>query len=44
VSESLVSKLMELHSEGNGQTTKTDGTGAKVERAEGYEPPVQESV
>uniref|UniRef100_A0A2K6CR23 40S ribosomal protein S3a n=1 Tax=Macaca nemestrina TaxID=9545 RepID=A0A2K6CR23_MACNE len=33
-------KLMELHGEGS-----TSGkTGAKVERADGYEPPVQESV
>ncbi|EMP41323.1 40S ribosomal protein S3a [Chelonia mydas] len=38
-------KLMELHGEGGG-TGKPSGdeTGAKVERADGYEPPVQESV
>ncbi|XP_021563906.1 40S ribosomal protein S3a isoform X10 [Carlito syrichta] len=38
-------KLMELHGEGSssGKTTG-DETGAKVERADGYEPPVQESV
>ncbi|KAH0515589.1 40S ribosomal protein S3a [Microtus ochrogaster] len=38
-------KLMELHGEG-GSSGKTTGdeTGAKVERADGYEPPVQESV
>ncbi|XP_041535934.1 40S ribosomal protein S3a-like [Microtus oregoni] len=38
-------KLMELHGEGgsSGKTT-VDETGAKVERADGYEPPVQESV
>ncbi|KAK7819390.1 hypothetical protein U0070_025418 [Myodes glareolus] len=38
-------KLMELYGEG-GSSGKTTGdeTGAKVERAGGYEPPVQESV
>ncbi|CAO2586238.1 40S ribosomal protein S3a [Lemmus lemmus] len=38
-------KLMELHGEG-GSSGKTTGdeTGAKVERVDGYEPPVQESV
>ncbi|XP_027456720.1 40S ribosomal protein S3a-like isoform X2 [Zalophus californianus] len=38
-------KLMELHGEGSssGKTTG-DETSAKVERADGYEPPVQESV
>ncbi|KAK7813908.1 hypothetical protein U0070_011015 [Myodes glareolus] len=38
-------KLMELHGEG-GSSGKATGveTGAKVERADGYEPPVQESV
>ncbi|CAO2591782.1 40S ribosomal protein S3a [Lemmus lemmus] len=38
-------KLMELHGEG-GSSGKTTGdeTGAKVERADRYEPPVQESV
>lgn len=42
-----VGKLMEIHGEGGSSTTtKTGGddTGAKVERADGYEPPVQESV
>ena len=36
---------MELHGEG-GSSGKAAGdeTGAKVERADGYEPPVQESV
>ncbi|MBN3289741.1 RS3A protein, partial [Polypterus senegalus] len=40
-------KLMELHGEGGSTTTTKpsgDETGAKVERADGYEPPVQESV
>uniref|UniRef100_A0A8B9WKN1 Small ribosomal subunit protein eS1 n=1 Tax=Bos mutus grunniens TaxID=30521 RepID=A0A8B9WKN1_BOSMU len=38
-------KLMELHGEGSSSGTATgDETGAKVERADGYEPPVQESV
>ena len=38
-------RLMELHG-GDGSSGKTTGdeTGAKVERADGYEPPVQESV
>ncbi|XP_043837073.1 LOW QUALITY PROTEIN: 40S ribosomal protein S3a-like [Dromiciops gliroides] len=38
-------KLMELHGEG-GSSGKPSGdeTGTKVERADGYEPPVQESV
>ncbi|CAM5079580.1 unnamed protein product [Natator depressus] len=38
-------KLMELHGEGGG-TGKPSGdeTGAQVERADGYEPPMQESV
>jgi len=42
-----VGKLMELHGEGSGTTTTKapgDDTGAKVERADGYEPPIQESV
>ena len=42
-----VGKLMELHGEGGGDTTvkaSGDDTGAKVERADGYEPPIQESV
>uniref|UniRef100_A0A8I3RU62 40S ribosomal protein S3a n=1 Tax=Canis lupus familiaris TaxID=9615 RepID=A0A8I3RU62_CANLF len=38
-------KLMELHGEGGSSGKATgDETGAKVERADGYEPPVQESV
>uniref|UniRef100_A0A8P0T3L5 40S ribosomal protein S3a n=1 Tax=Canis lupus familiaris TaxID=9615 RepID=A0A8P0T3L5_CANLF len=38
-------KLMELHGEGSSSGKATgDETGAKVERADGYEPPVQESV
>lgn len=42
-----VGKLMELHGEGGtGTAAKTSGddTGAKVERADGYEPPIQETV
>lgn len=42
-----VGKLMELHGEGvTSSTTKpAEGeSGAKVERADGYEPPIQESV
>ena len=38
-------KLMELHDEGSSSGKATgDETGAKVERADGYKPPVQESV
>ena len=38
-------KLMELHGEGRSSGKVTgDETGAKVERADGYEPPVQVSV
>uniref|UniRef100_A0A5F9DG73 40S ribosomal protein S3a n=1 Tax=Oryctolagus cuniculus TaxID=9986 RepID=A0A5F9DG73_RABIT len=38
-------KLMELHREGSSSGKATgDETGAKVERADGYEPPIQESV
>ena len=38
-------KLMELHGEGSSFGKATgDETGAKVEWADGYEPPVQESV
>lgn len=36
-----LSKLLELHEEGKGTT---DEAGAKVDRPEGYEPPVQETV
>lgn len=42
-----LAKLMELHGEGSGKATTvtTDPTtGEVVERPEGYEPPVQESV
>uniref|UniRef100_A0A4D5R9Y1 Small ribosomal subunit protein eS1 n=1 Tax=Scolopendra viridis TaxID=118503 RepID=A0A4D5R9Y1_SCOVI len=39
-------KLLELHGEGSGggKPLSSDETGAKVDRPEGYEPPVQESV
>ncbi|ELW62573.1 40S ribosomal protein S3a [Tupaia chinensis] len=38
-------KLTELHGEGGSSGKATgDETGTKVERADGYEPPVQESV
>ncbi|ELW65714.1 40S ribosomal protein S3a [Tupaia chinensis] len=38
-------KLMEFHGEGSSSGKATgDEMGAKVERADGYEPPVQESV
>ena len=38
-------KLMELHGEASSSGKATgDETGAKVEWADGYEPPVQESV
>jgi hypothetical protein len=38
--------LLELHGEGSGKVTTvtTDVTGEVVERPEGYEPPVLESV
>lgn len=41
-----VGKLMELHGEGGATAAKATGdeTGAKVERADGYEPPIQETV
>lgn len=37
---------MELHGEGGTGAAKATGddTGAKVERADGYEPPIQETV
>lgn len=38
-----INKLLELHSDGSG-TTVVDESGVQVERPEGYEPPVQESV
>lgn len=38
-------KLMELHVEGSSSGKAVGGeTGAKVERDDGYKPPVQESV
>uniref|UniRef100_A0A672LMI9 40S ribosomal protein S3a n=1 Tax=Sinocyclocheilus grahami TaxID=75366 RepID=A0A672LMI9_SINGR len=41
-------KLMELHGEGGTSSAAAKpaegDTGAKVERADGYEPPIQESV
>ncbi|KAM7248724.1 hypothetical protein CapIbe_000763 [Capra ibex] len=38
-------KFVELHGEGSSSRKATgDETGAKVERADGYKPPVQESV
>lgn len=41
-----LSKLLELHGDGGGKATEgvTNAEGVVVERAEGYEPPVQESV
>lgn len=44
-----LSKLLELHGDGSGSGKTADGgvvsaEGVVVERAEGYEPPVQESV
>lgn len=40
-----LSKLLELHGDGGGSKAGEGGeTGSKVERPEGYEPPVQESV
>ncbi|EHB09883.1 40S ribosomal protein S3a [Heterocephalus glaber] len=43
--KSELGKLMELHGEGSSSGRATgDETGAKAERADGYEPPVQESV
>lgn len=38
-----INKLLELHGDGGG-TTVVDEAGVQVERPEGYEPPVQESV
>lgn len=38
-----INKLLELHGDGSGATV-VDESGVQVERAEGYEPPVQESV
>ncbi|KAK1345777.1 hypothetical protein QTO34_008241 [Cnephaeus nilssonii] len=40
-----IGKLMKLHGEGSSSgKASRDETGTKVERADGYEPPVQESV
>jgi len=41
-----LTKLMDMHGEGSGKATVTTdpATGETVERPEGYEPPVQESV
>lgn len=40
-----LSKLLELHGDGGGGKSGEPGeTGSKVDRPEGYEPPVQESV
>lgn len=40
-----VSKLLELHGDSGKATTGEPGeAGSKVDRPEGYEPPVQESV
>lgn len=41
-----LSKLLELHGDGGGKATEGVVTteGVVVERAEGYEPPVQENV
>jgi len=38
-----LSKLLEMHGDGGGKAT-SDETGEKVEKPEGYEPPVQEAV
>ena len=42
----LVGKLMDLHGEGSGHSKGGTGGegGEKVDRPEGYEPPVMESV
>ena len=44
-----LSKLLEVHGEGKGTSTAAGATGTgeepmKVDRPEGYEPPVQEAV
>lgn len=40
-----LSKLLDLHGDsGKGGTTETTEGGVKVDRPEGYEPPVQETV
>lgn len=39
-----LSKLLELHGDGGATTTEGGDAGSRVDRPEGYEPPVQESV
>ena len=39
-----LSKLLELHGDGGGKSGEAGETGSKVDRSDGYEPPVQESV
>lgn len=39
-----ISKLMEFHSDEGVTTVIDEETGIQVDRPEGYEPPVQESV
>ncbi|XP_057330563.1 40S ribosomal protein S3a [Microplitis mediator] len=39
-----LSKLLELHGDGGSKTSEPGEAGSKVDRPEGYEPPVQESV
>jgi len=41
-----LSKLLEMHGDGGGKATENVVTaeGVVIERAEGYEPPIQESV
>lgn len=38
-----INKLLELHGDGSG-TTVVDESGVQIERPEGYEPPVQDTV
>lgn len=40
----LVGKLMEMHGESSSKTVTTTETGEKVERPDGFEPPVLDSV
>lgn len=39
-----ISKLLELHADGGKGSTEVGEGGVKVDRPEGYEPPVQETV
>jgi len=39
-----LSKLLEMHGDGGGKGGTSEETGEKVEKPEGYEPPVQETV